>query len=59
MDLCKVPENAGLDSDPVRGTTTSSARRDLISMVFGWSSGSLDRRDGKPNSKIRRKLSPN
>ena len=58
MDLCKVLENAGLDSDPVRGTTTSSARRDLPSMVFGWSSpGPLDRRDGKPTVKSGEKLS--
>jgi len=48
-DACAVLDRAGLADDVVRGTTTSSARRDLPSMVFGWSSpGPLDRRDGKP-----------
>jgi hypothetical protein len=48
-DHCAILDGAGLADDPIRGTTTSSARRDLPSMVFGWSSpGPLDRRDGKP-----------
>ena len=51
-DACAVLDNNGLADDPVRGTTTSSARRDLPSMVFGWSSpGPVDRRDGKPTVK--------
>jgi hypothetical protein len=51
-DACAILDNNGLADDPVRGTTTSSARRDLPSMVFGWSSpGPVDRRDGKPTVK--------
>lgn len=39
----------GLSGDETRGTTTSSARRDLPSNVYGWSTpGPLDRR---PNAK--------
>jgi hypothetical protein len=45
--------NAGLLSDPIRGTTTSSARREVPSMVFGMSTpGPLDRRPGKPKVKV-------
>jgi hypothetical protein len=45
----EVLKRTGLDQDSIRGTTSSSARRDLPSMVFGWSSpGPVDRRDGKP-----------
>jgi len=52
-DAAAILDGAGLANDPIRGTTTSSARRDLPSMVFGWSSpGPLDRRDGKPTVKI-------
>lgn len=48
-DAVQILTNNGLLNDPVRGTTSSSARRDTPSMVFGWSSpGPLDRRDGKP-----------
>lgn len=51
-DACAILDGAGLADDPIRGTTTSSARRDMPSMVFGWSSpGPLDRRDGKPTVK--------
>ena len=51
-DACAILDGAGLADDPIRGTTTSSARRDLPSMVFGWSSpGPVDRRDGKPTVK--------
>lgn len=43
----------GLIEDDVRGTTTSSARRDVPSMVFGISTpGPLDRRNGAKRSKI-------
>lgn len=49
MDTCNVLETQGLAGDTNRGTTTSSARRDLPSMVFGWSTpGPADRRQGKP-----------
>lgn len=45
--------NAGIELDQIRGTTTSSARRETPSMVFGWSSpGPLDRRPGYPTTKI-------
>jgi len=51
-DACLILDSSGLADDPIRGTTTSSARRDLPSMVFGWSSpGPVDRRDGKPTVK--------
>ena len=51
-DACAILDSNGLADDPIRGTTTSSARRDMPSMVFGWSSpGPLDRRDGKPTVK--------
>jgi len=45
-------KNAGLDGDPIRGTTTSSARRELPIMVFGISTpGPSDRRPGAPKGK--------
>ena len=41
----------GLFEDSIRGTTTSSARREVPSMVFGWSTpGAEDRRDGAPRA---------
>ena len=44
---------AGLINDQVRGVTTSSARREVPSMVFGMSTpGPLDRRPGKPRVKV-------
>ena len=44
---------AGLLTDQIRGTTTSSARREVPSMVFGMSTpGPLDRRPGKPKVKV-------
>lgn len=43
----------GLIEDDVRGTTTSSSRREVPSMVFGISTpGPLDRRNGAKRSKI-------
>ncbi len=43
----------GLLDDDVRGTTTSSARRDIPSMVFGISTpGPLDQRDGAKRLKV-------
>ena len=42
----------GLLEDPVRGLTSSSARRDIPSTVFGWNTpGPLDKRDGAPKGK--------
>ena len=41
----------GLFEDSIRGTTTTSARREVPSMVFGWSTpGPEDRRDGAPRT---------
>jgi len=43
---------SGLLTDPIRGVTSSSARREIPSMVFGWSSpGPADRRPGAPTGK--------
>ena len=43
---------AGLIDDPIRGITSSSARREVPSMVFGWSTpGPADRRPGAPKGK--------
>jgi len=40
---------SGLLGDHIRGTNTSSARREVPSMVFGWSTpGPYDKRFGKP-----------
>ena len=51
MDTCDVLDTQGLDSDTTRGTTTTSARREVPSMVFGWSTpGPADRRQGKPTA---------
>lgn len=45
--------NQGLILDDIRGITSSSARRDLPSMVFGISTpGPLDRSDNAPSSMI-------
>jgi len=39
----------GLLKDPIRGQTTSSARRDTPNTVYGWNTpGPLDKRDGAP-----------
>lgn len=39
----------GLMEDPIRGLTSTSARRDLPSAVYGWNTpGPLDKRDGAP-----------
>lgn len=53
-------EKAGLDVDHVRGTNTSSGRREAPSMVFGWSTpGPLDfagptHTYGKPGREVNR-----
>lgn len=50
-DFTEVLEVQGLLNDEARGTTTSSARRDLPSMVFGISTpGPLDKRVGHPKA---------
>ena len=42
----------GLLEDPIRGLTSTSARRDIPSTVFGWNTpGPLDKRDGAPKGK--------
>lgn len=48
-----VLDNQGLIYDDIRGITSSSARRDIPSMVFGISSpGPLDRSNGAPSLKV-------
>jgi hypothetical protein len=50
-DTCNVLDTQGLSGDTTRGTTTTSARREVPSMVFGWSTpGPADRRQGKPTA---------
>ena len=52
-DFAETLEIQGLLNDEIRGTTTSSARREIPSMVFGISTpGPKDRRDGSPTSEI-------
>lgn len=52
-DFSESLEIQGLLNDEVRGTTTSSARREIPSMVFGVSTpGPKDRRDGAPTVEI-------
>jgi hypothetical protein len=48
-ELWSALQRSGLQSDNIRGHTTSSARREVPSMVFGWSTpGPADWRDGSP-----------
>lgn len=52
-DFTNVLEVQGLIYDEARGTTTSSARRDIPSMVFGWSTpGPADKRAGNPRVEL-------
>lgn len=52
-DFTESLEIQGLLNDEVRGTTTTSARREMPSMVFGISTpGPKDRRDGSPTVEI-------
>lgn len=52
-DFAETLEVQGLLNDEVRGTTTTSARREIPSMVFGISTpGPKDRRDGSPTVEI-------
>ena len=48
-DFTQVLEIQGLIQDEARGLTTTSARRDLPSSVYGWSTpGPIDKRNGAP-----------
>jgi len=52
-DFSETLEIQGLLGDEIRGTTTTSARREIPSMVFGVSTpGPKDRRDGAPTVEI-------
>ena len=52
-DFSETLEIQGLINDEVRGTTTTSARREVPSMVFGLSTpGPKDRRDQSPVTEI-------
>lgn len=52
-DFSQILEVQGLLLDEARGITTSSARRDFPSMVFGWSTpGPKDKRKGNPKFEI-------
>ena len=52
-DFAESLEIQGLLNDETRGTTTTSARREIPSMVFGISTpGPKDRRDGSPTVEI-------
>ena len=53
IDFTQILEVQGLIQDEARGLTTSSARRDLPSSVFGISTpGPLDKRDGAPKGLV-------
>ena len=48
-DLHSILTNSGLIGDNFRGVSSSSARREVPSMVFGWNTpGPYDRRKGAP-----------
>ncbi len=52
-DFTETLETQGLIYDEARGTTTTSARREIPSMVFGISTpGPKDKRDGSPKVTI-------
>ena len=52
-DFSETLEIQGLLNDEARGTTTTSARREIPSMVFGISTpGPKDRRDGSPTVEV-------
>tara|TARA_B100001057_G_scaffold500701_1_gene617258 strand:- start:7578 stop:9122 length:1545 start_codon:yes stop_codon:yes gene_type:complete len=56
-EQCAILDNQGLADDQTRGTNTSSARREVPSMVFGISTpGAYDRRAGKPKVKYGEKF---
>jgi hypothetical protein len=52
-DFTNILEVQGLLLDETRGVTTTSARREIPSMVFGWSTpGPLDKRQGSPKVEV-------
>jgi hypothetical protein len=52
-DFAEILQVQGLISDETRGLTTTSARREIPSAVFGISTpGPLDKRDGAPKTPI-------
>ncbi len=56
-DAVSALTTSGLKNDNIRGTNTSSARREVPSMVFGLSTpGIYDRRPGKPKAKYGEKV---
>lgn len=51
-DFTQILEVQGLQQDEYRGTTSTSARREVPSAVFGWSTpGPVDKREGAPKGK--------
>ena len=47
--MSNILAKQGLEEDVVRGTTTTSSRRDIPNTVYGWNTpGPLDKRDGRP-----------
>jgi hypothetical protein len=48
--LAKQLELEGLIQDQIRGTTTSSARRETPSQVFGWNTPGRIRADSEPKN---------
>lgn len=52
-DLARNLIRQGLIDDDVRGHSTSSARREVPSMVFGWSTpGPVDKRENAPRGRV-------
>lgn len=52
VDYANRMYKQGLDKDETRGLTTTSARRNAISNVYGWSTpGPVDKRQGAPRVK--------
>jgi GH24 family phage-related lysozyme (muramidase) len=51
-DFTQILEIQGLQQDENRGTTSTSARREVPSSVFGWNTpGPVDKREGAPKGK--------
>ena len=52
-ELARRLSQQGLGNDDIRGLTSSSARREVPSMVFGWSTpGPIDKREGAPKGTV-------
>ena len=52
-DIARGLQNQGLIDDDIRGTTSSSARREVPSAVFGISTpGPVDKRDKAPRARV-------